>query len=328
MSDFRMKSLVDAAQNALDEKIIYEPRGYFNVLPYIQSTQRYSIAEEAYRNGEQFPVTLTHATIFTTNLSVFGGVDERNIQEVGLRMTYHNQQYMNDEFLPCPLWMNKVTATADPTGFISQSWDLTEMTEKPFVMMHGDTVEFDVFGVADAADEPLLVSVSMRGIGMLSYRDRMFTGEAVVPAGTQDGVRTRLPTNNYRNDGSEPILITEITLNYFDSEVELQPDVQEGRVFLQARRVGSGTNANWFSGPKTPIDLSALAPGVFDFRIDGMLAALMGVSTGRAIVHRFPEPWVWQPGDGLDEVAIAPTVTSPTIAQAIHVALTGYITIV
>ena len=58
---------------------------------------------------------------------------------------------------------------------------------------------------------------------------------------------------------------------------------------MSIRQVGNGTQAQWISGPS-----SAVPP------LSRVQATLLGVTTGRAVVHQFPGAGLyWVPGEGI-----------------------------
>jgi hypothetical protein len=98
-----------------------------------------------------------------------------------------------------------------------------------------------------------------------------------------------LDSTGFRSDGSEPIAVT----GYAIQAGSLIPDdgdpTGDTRAFaVQVRQIGNGTNRDWFQGPDT-------AP----WNARGIPAAIAGVTGGRALVHRLPDPgFLLMPGDG------------------------------
>jgi hypothetical protein len=127
------------------------------------------------------------------------------------------------------------------------------------------------------------VDVAVNGVGIESKRPYFLSGSVVL----EDTVTQHVPSEQFRNRGAEPILITNVTSN-------VQGNVQQPLSFGDARQievgirqVGNGTNAAWVvSAPGTPN--MAQAP-------------LWGAYSGRAVVHEFPGPGLlWEPGEGIN----------------------------
>lgn len=278
-------------------------------------------------NGEQFPIRLTHLLASTTYLNdpAQGNPtpdNPLNIQRIGLRMVYHDQFYMNRSFLPVPVWGNKVVAASDTVSFATSAWDFVQ-NGQPFVLSARDTLEVDV-QLNDFADPsaPVPVTVVFTGIGAISKRPYLLDSEIQL-ANLQ--IRTMQPSD-FRNDGSEPIVITDMTVNV---GAQLDADDPQGdinRVSINVRQVGNGTNANWFSGPQTPVP------------VPNMQANLCGLTTGRAVVHELPgDGFIWEPGEGLTvegqliiEQQVGPQPPPPPVGfdSRLTLALAGYIMVV
>ncbi len=302
-------NLVQLAQGNLDLGILHEPRMFYDVVTLDPDGAITNGHAEVFKNGEQFPIRLTHLTAslpVRENGAEPPQVDEREIQRIGLTMRFHDQWYMNQEFLPIPLWGNKVVAAAPQVSVGTSTWRF----DVPFILSARDTLTVQV-ALAETPSSARQVTVTFTGIGMLSGRPYLLSATRLLDSDTA----TIMPTTNYRNDGSEPIIVSEMTANVSAPIDDQDPTGDIRQLSLQVRQVGNGTNADWFQGP---INVDA----------DLMPASLLGVRSGRAVVHQFPgDGLIWEPGEGIDiRLRGFPTVEEiPNVN--VNIALSGYITI-
>lgn len=301
-------ALVKLATGHLEAGVLHEPRGYFDVIDLNNDGNIVQGHPEVFRNGEQFPVRLTHMVAAMTRLDAAEppqAQDERLVQRVGLRMEFHNQYYMNPEFLPIALWGNTVVAASQAITPATSSW----MFPTPFVLSARDTLDVQV--QLDAAPaSPQRITVAFSGVGFLSGRPYFLSGDRLVT----DGASTQLTTTAFRNDGSEPIIVTDgtVVVTAPEDSVDATGDIRAAS--LQVRQAGNGTNAQWFRGPTNPA-------------IERMPAQLWGAWSGRAVVHTFPgDGLIWEPGEGIDLQVQGLTTTPPPDAR-VAIALLGYITV-
>lgn len=297
--------LVKLASDNVCKGVIEEPRFYYDTMTLLTNGQTSEGQRDTFRNGEQFPVRLTHAVFalrpdFDQNL----GTDERLIQRVGLRMTFHDQYYMSRDFVPVPLWSNKVVAgpSAITTGFSSYTFD------RPVILSARDSLRVTV-ALESTPTTPRRVVVSVTGIGMLSKRPYFLASEVEL-SNTNPVV---LDSADFRNDGTEPVALTDMVL-HCGAETEDATgagDIRQLRV--QVRQIGNGTQADWGIGPTSPP--LAQCP-----------ATLLGLTEGRAVVHRFPgDGLIWEPGEGIIVQGIA--LASSTEGLELATALVGYISL-
>lgn len=305
-------ALVKLASNQLEQGIIHEPRAFFDVIELKQDGTITAGHPEVFTNGEQFPIRLTH---LTAAVALFDQqdepLDERFIGDIGLRLTFHNQNYMNPQFLPVPIWSNKCVAASDVITDGTASWRF----DVPFVMSARDTMLVDILATLATDETPQLPTVTLTGIGLLSGRPYLISGQQVL----RSPQRTRLGTTFFRNDGGEPIIISDITVTISQPEDPLDPIGDIRSLALNIRQSGNGTNAFWCQGPAT-LPAGELMP-----------ATLWGVTTGRAVVHKFPgDGLLWEPGEGISVFTQAlPLVPGQPVEteSILDIALTGYITI-
>lgn len=271
----------------LKSGILNEPRIYFDVISQSGSTTEIiGGSPGVFINGEQFPVRITHLLAAQAYLDQDDKVaSELLIQQVGARLLFHDQFYMNAQFVPMPLWGNKVVAAPEPISLGNAHWDLVQ-NGAPVVLSARDTMIVTV--MLNDASAPSLGGVPVNfcatGFGMLSRRPYFMDSQVVL----DDLSRTDFSTVDFRNDGLEPIIITDLTMTVSAEVQDTTPVGVIGRVSLNIRQVGNGTGANWFSGPQTPVAIPL------------MPATMLGLTSGRAVVHQFPgDGLVWNPGDGM-----------------------------
>ncbi len=304
-------SLVKLASGHLDAGIIHEPRMFYDIIDLVPNQQITAGHPEVFKNGENFPVRLTHMIASVARLDsqdppVLG--DERNLQRIGLRFTFHDQNYMNSLFQPVALWGNVHTAPGSISQALSTaSWHFPV----PFVLGTRDTLEnrVELDGVPASAQ---LVSISYDGIGMLSGRPYLLSNTVSL----DDAQETALGTTFYRNDGSEPIIVASMTAQTTGPIDADDPTGDIRTLSLQVKQIGNGTQAKWFEGPITPT-------------IDLMPAPLLGITTSGTLVHRFPGAGIlWEPDEGLNVSVRALVPDNQSIEfSRLQIALAGYITI-
>lgn len=293
--------------------IINEPRVFFDLVD-MPADQEIETAgnPEALVNGEDFPIRITHMTACVRFLNSEDPPvvdDQFNIQTIGMRLQFHDQFYMNPAFLAVPVWGNKVVASSDTVSFGTSSWDFVS-NGQPFVLSARDTLQVRVqLNNTNDPQAPIPVTVTFTGFGMLSKRPYLMSSTVQLAA---LGV-VIMPVTDFRNDGSEPIVITDMTVNVASELGATDPTGRIGRVSLNVNQVGNGTNALWFKGP---------------VGIPNMQATLLGVTSGRAVCHRFPgDGLIWEPGEGI-QVAARPTSINGGFDSNLLVGFAGYIMIV
>jgi len=298
-------NLVQLASGSLADGILHEPRAFYDVIDVDPDGQITPGNPEVFKNGERHPIRLTHMTAALAAETVEDQPafqDERNIQRIGMRMEFHNQFYQNPEFLPLPLWGDMPTAASPQVSFGTSAWEF----DVPFILSARDTltVEVELSSVPSSARR---VNVSFVGIGLLSGREYLLNSEASLDS----VVRTKMSSVAFRNDGSEPMILSRGTCNVSAPVDEDDPTGDIRVLSLQVRQVGNGTNANWFQGP-TAFPL--------------MPAVLWGVKSGRCVVHKFPgDGLLWEPGEGISlELQSLSDLVPPA---RVFVGLTGYITV-
>lgn len=299
--------LVKLSQPMLEKGVYNEPRGYYDIIPINQDGSISPGAPEVFQNGEQFPVRLTHMTAalaYYDNEQQRAVADEALIQRVGLRLQFHNQFYMNPDFLPVPLWGNKPVATSDAVSYGTSAWGF----DVPFILSARDTMRVSVQLNSVPPQEGVEAALSMTGIGLLSGRPYLLAARDVL----LDETRTILNPVFFRNDGSEPIVVADCTVNVSNGLDDNEPSGDIRNLNVQIQQVGNGTNAEWFQGPDNQ-PTGTLIPAV-----------LLGQRSGRAVVHVFPgDGLIWNPGEGIQLEAIGLSDQIPNVT--LLVAMLGYI---
>jgi hypothetical protein len=263
-------------------------------------------------NGEAWPLRITHVLAALRYVDAAGSPavqDPLMLNQAQMRFQFHEQYYMNSQLLSVPSWSNKVIALPDVVTQSMSAWDFVA-NGQPFVLSKRDTlvVEVQLQDISDPSSG-VPVTVTFTGIGALSRQPYLLAGTTTLVKLT----KTSITTTGYRNDGIEPIVITDMTVN-------VGPDLDDPtgtgdihRVRINVRQTGNGTNAQWFKGPITPT-------------IPQMQASLCGVTGGRAVVHQFPgDGLLLEPGSGVTlEGCTLNTNTSPVLC----IGFSGYIIVV
>ncbi len=314
MQDNNAAYIAELAKGRIETGVVYEPRQYFDVLR-VNGADQLEVPSHpgVFENGEQFPVKLTHM-IANVGLAISDQVPEgalapeEFLQILGLRMMWNGQFYMNQQYLPVPLWTTELTSSPDYIGRPTSCWK-----HEPFVLASRDTMVVSLQALVPAEDgESLPVTVTFSGVGMLSNRPYFFSGTREL-SGVAPAV---MNTEDFRNNGSEPVLIPDTSLNVGpESGQDDNPTGDVRRVGINIRQVNNGTGASWFSGPTVPVPMTHM-PGT-----------LLGVTSGRAAVHRFPYPITLEPGDGFQLFSknIATDASFQAVDLDLQISLGGYI---
>lgn len=303
--------LVKLAEENRGKGIIEEPRLFWDIAQLRNEEPLITdFTGGVFQNGEQFPVRLTHL-ILAPYVGWGDEVeynDERLAQRVGVRLRLHDTFYMNNLLLPAPIWANKVLAAPEPVSYGGAHWTL----DRPVILSARDTFKIDVAPLnADALsvnDGTFMASVTATGVGLLSKRPYMLGSTKEFVGGDP---RTTFHPNDFKNDGTEPIAITDFGFNALGGSSVSSRVGDIRRWKFQVQQLGNGTGRPWFVGP----DGQPLAPG-----------QLLGLSQGRSIVHRFPgDGIVWEPGESLS--AQAQALADGTQGMKYLIAFAGYIAI-
>lgn len=306
--------LVRLAEENVRKGVLEEPRIYYGVVALNASQPLATqFAANTFLNGDQFPVRLTHLVLAPRPSLVDAApafTDERLVQRVGLRLRFHDAYYQNYAFVPAPVWLNKPVAGADAVQRGASSW----IFDRPTVLSARDGIRVqvqleDAFGDPGAASVP--VGIGFTGVGLLSKRPYFLSSSLDI----SDLAIHDLDAADLHNDGGEPIALTDATFicGALSTSDDASGDIRRAR--FQVKLLGNGTQAEWF---KTNAGGGLVVP-----RAPGQL---LGVSTGRSIVHRFPgDGMLLEPGEGF--TAEAEALDASTEGMQFCIAAVGYISI-
>jgi hypothetical protein len=335
--DYQQYMIKLAESNVLDG-VTNEPRAFFDTitttLPFVEVNGH----AECFRNGEDFPIRITHCLLALKRLRVdinqspidpeiLLPVDPRVIQRAGVRLKFHDQYYMNkyasnpilgapggplprQVFVAAPAWSMNPSAAADIISHGNSAWQF----QRPFILSVRDTLRVDLQldQTPDPTEQAFLATVSFTGKGVMTNEPRFFSGQLLM----FNGLRFTLDTEGFKNDGSEPVMITNMSVNISGALSDPDPTGDISRLSIGVRQIGNGTNASWFSGPVNTPDIVP----------DMIPAVLLGQQSGRAIVHRFPgNGLIWEPGEGI--TAEAQNLFSNDTGFGVHIGLLGYISV-
>jgi hypothetical protein len=305
--------LIKLASENIARGVIEEPRLYYEALS-IDTSEGNPIPVFAdantFVNGEDFPVRITHM-VTSTRVTDFdretGALTpaEDTIQQVGMQLRFHDQFYMNETFVPIPCWGTQVNASSDvinPGTSSLRPW-------RPFVLSVRDALVVTLRALVLTETGAIPAAVTITGVGLLSKRPYLFSGTVLLSTLAQ----TTIPPENFKNDGAEPVLITDITVNAAAGVDDTTAIGDLRNIEMGVRQIGNGTNADWVvSAPSQP---------------NLCLGSLWGTYSGRGLVHQFPgNGLLWEPGEGILVSASALPYTSEVLTN-VGIALVGYIAI-
>lgn len=305
--------LVRLAEENIRKGVIEEPRVLYGVVELAsQDPLATNFPPNTFLNGDQFPVRLTHLVLAPRPVFVddaFTFDDERLVQRVGLRLRFHDAYYQNYAFVPAPVWLNKPVGGADGAQRGVSSWIL----DRPTVLSARDGIRVQV-QLEAAPDQATTrpVSVGFTGVGLQSKRPYFLSStiDDIDDANIHD-----FDAADLHNDGGEPIAITDCTfiVGAQSDDDDASGDVRRAR--FQVKLLGNGTQSEWF---RTNAGSGLVVP-----RCPGQL---LGVSTGRSIVHRLPGDGILlEPGEGF--TAEAQALQPDTEGMQFCIAAVGYISL-
>lgn len=306
-----------AARNVCDG-ILYEPRVYAQKFNFSQANTlnpQFS-DEDIFRNGEQYPVRITHmlAAIRDGN-GLAGSTNERLTQAYGLRVRVLDTFYMNDDAVPLPAFNDVVTAASDIVSKSTSSWRFAH----PFFMGGRDSLSVQValeYPVDQLTEGSIRVWVTFHGFGALSRRPKELHGNVVFDSASAPVLT--IADGFYRNDGTEPLEVHSMVINVEPPTGSAGSDplgnIRRARVSV--RQIGNGTNQRWTNSEA--------------FNLDTVAASLFGVTSGRAVTHVLPiqtdlrgRGWIWEPNQGLTLEVSGPQ-SGPALSE-LYIALLGEI---
>lgn len=331
--------------------LIYEPRSYQSVFLFVPTvfdpiTGAGSVVTQqrnepgAYRNGEQFPVRITHLTAYMggggevenfTSPPVEAGVtggEERALVYYGLRVMDHDTYYPSSVFTPIPLLQNVNTSV----NSVASAGTITYKLDKPFLMSNQDALEVKISLQSISGDEAfLLLTVAASGYGLWS-KQPVRMGASVPVTASAVGATLSFNTDSFRNYSTEPFAITELTFTPVGSPV-VDPlsslnTIWAQDLLVQVRGIGNNTTSRWFTFSNQQIPF----PGGGGARIPMMPVGLLGTKAGRCVTHKLPttaagDGWVLEPGEEVF-IEVTPQYDQSILLRTefLYVALHGYIT--
>ena len=206
-------------------------------------------------------------------------------------------------------------ATSDVTNRGATAWRFP----RPFILSTRDTLRVEVM-TPYALGGTRYFSVSFTGIGIISRQPYFLNGHGELTTNNT----VQIDTEAFLNDGAEPILITDMAINMQPSSQNPNGIPDSRALFLRVRQVGNGTGADWFQSP-----LNFTVPGT-GVALPAGVCCMSNLATknGRAVVHEFPKPIIWEPGEGIDVAAQSIDIDNGFADNmSVQLSLLGYIAV-
>lgn len=289
MHDTLHERIIRTAKENICKGVIEEPRIFYDEISVPEDGTIGFGAADVFKNGEQYPVKIHWMTCAIGFLDDDGQpiTDERLIQRVRLRFTFHGQDYMRRAHVLAPVWHNRPAAAPDSVAFGQSSM----RPELPWILSARDSLLVRARidgGVSEGASRTAAFAIT--GVGLDTSRPYFKAAELDIDDALEHPFNPAL----FRNDGDEPILVTECAAHLSAESNSQSPQGDIRPLRLAVRQQGNGTQADWVVGPP---NFSDLAPAV-----------LFGTQAGRAVVHQWPPneyggrgaPGLyWEPGEGI-----------------------------
>lgn len=289
--------------DAIVQARIVEPRIYFDEVRLDTAGAETDGTPDVLRNAEGFPVRITHMLASLAYFDQAGLVEnELEVQRVGVMLRFGDAHYMARVATALPIWSNEIVAAGAAVSPGTSSWRFT----RPLKFAPQDALRVDA-ALEDAPASAIPAVVGVTGIGTRTKRPYFFSGELQLTAAT---VRT-FAIDDFRNSSDEAVLLTDLTVSCSAPVLEVDPSGDIRRLRVSLRQLGNGTGRDWVAG-QPPNTLAGFVP-----------ASLLGVTTGRAVVHRFPaDGIVWDPGEGVSLIAQGLTASPPN--AILHIGFVGH----
>jgi hypothetical protein len=297
--------IIRTAKENLCDGRFFEPRWFYDEITVNDDQTINQNNPDAFKNGEAFPIKITHIIMAIRSINSASPLvvsDERLIQRVGVKLLFHGQEYMAREFTVAPLWHNKRVAAPDSVSLGQSAHRFFE----PWLLTARDVMKVQV-QLLQATDSGTTrkATVAFAGFGLDSRRPYWKASDINLSSTTIGNLDVSL----LRNDGDEPIVMTDMTAHLSAQSNKNDPSGDISLLRVQVNQVGNGTNSEWFK------HASSNAPSTL------MLAQMLGTHTGRCVVHRLDEdtPIYWEPGEGLNVQvqAIQQSIGAPVLAIAL-----------
>jgi hypothetical protein len=281
MDQSDLSRIIVTAKANICTGVFSEPRWYYDEIT-VPDNQTIGVSNpDAFKNGEAFPVKITHVLMSTRVLNAAAVVtDERLIQRIGVKLVFHGQEYMaGREFAVAPLWLNRPVAAPNSISFGQSAHHFFD----PWLLTARDTMRVQVQLVAVSGSGVRTAEVAFSGFGLDSRRPYWKSADVDL----NDLVIHTLDSALYRNDGDEPIVMTDMSATLSADSLTNNPQGDISILRVQVNQVGNGTQSEWFK------HASSGAPSNL------MLAQQLGTMSGRIVVHELDSPIYFEPGEGL-----------------------------
>lgn len=309
MDQSDLSRIIVTAKANLCNGVFSEPRWYFDEITAPDNQTIGQSNPDAFKNGEAFPVKITHVLMSVRALNAATppvATDERIIQRIGVKLVFHGQEYMaGKEFAAAPLWLNKVVAAPNSISFGQSSHHFFD----PWLLTSRDTMRVQVQLLAVSGSGVRTAEVAFSGFGLDSRRPYWKSSSIDL----NDTNLHILDSSLYRNDGDEPIVITDMSATLGADSLDNNPQGDISLLRVQVNQVGNGTQSEWFK------HASSGAPSNL------MLAQQLGSMSGRVVVHELDSPIYFEPGEGLN--VQTQLLTANQGAPVLAIALAGTILI-
>jgi hypothetical protein len=276
-----LSRLVITAKENLCNGVFTEPRWYFDEIT-VPDDQTVGFSNpDAFKNGEAFPVKVTHVLLSTRVLNAAAvATDERMIQRIGVKLVFHGQEYMAGRvFAAAPLWLNKVVAAPNSISFGQAAHRFFD----PWLLTARDTMRVQVQLLAVSGDGVRTAEVAFAGFGLDSLRPYWKSASLDL----NDTIIHTLDPSLYRNDGDEPIVMTDMSATLGADSLTNNPQGDISLLRVQVNQVGNGTTSEWFKHATSGVPSNL------------MLAQQLGSMSGRVVVHELDSPIYMEPGEGI-----------------------------
>lgn len=295
----------------------YEPRCYFQEYVFATDQELSFPDTTAWRNGEQFPVVITHIT------AAMRGNRNRSdeqypqqgspwlINDYSMRIESHDTAYMSSSYLPLPTWHNVRNAASDVFGASTSSW----IFDKPMILGNRSSFKVQVRLERPPIDfeggaTSRSCSVKFDAIGVNTGRPYTL-GDALTLDSDSTGT---FKSSRLQNVVGEPLRVIGCAFSLGSEAPGFMADITQLRCRISVD--GTGTSQSWTYGGGQP-----------PFPHEYVPVSLLGITSGICVCHRVPgNGWIWEPGQGVD-----PTVKYDQLAtrpreteEAVMIGFIGY----
>lgn len=269
----------------------YEPRAYFQEYVFATDQELSYPDTSVWRNGEQFPVVITHITAAMRGNRT--RTDDQYpqqgspalISDYSMRIVSHDTSYMSSEYLPIPAWHNRRNAASDVFGASTTSWIFDHPTilgnRSSFkVQVRLERPPIDTEGGASSR----ICSVKFDCLGVNTRRPYNLGARLTL---ANDGLGT-FDASKLSNTVGEPLQVIGVTFTLGSEAPGFMADITQLRARIMVD--GTGTSQSWSYG-------GGVSPMPHEF----VPVSLLGITSGLCVCHKLPgKGWLWDPGQGVD----------------------------